>query len=332
MIAGLIPASNAWAENSVAIGGVIEAEYGAVKFDDGTRESGYALATVELGIDAKLNEFVDGHILVLHEDGATEPWEVDEATITVHAKNNLYFVSAGRMFVPFGHYDSNMISDPLTLELGEIREAALQAGMEEAGITLSGFTFNGDTIEASDALAGNDEADQYGYAISYTLEEGPVSFAVGAGYINNIADTDGISGNLAAPELVQYVAGNSAFLQVAYKPVSIIVEQVSAADEFDVTELAWQARGAQPVATNSEIAVSFPVGGMEMTVAAGKQTTEEAVALGLPETRSLAAVRIAIYDKTTLAFESMTEDDYSLADGGTGETTKTTTVQLAMEF
>jgi len=318
--------------DKLEIGAVVEVEYSSITNYDNTEESGFALATVEFGINAQLNDFVDFHILVLHEDGDTEPWEVDEATVAMYDREKMFNLTAGRLYVPFGNYDSNMISDPLTLELGETREAAIQVGVDYAGVSASVFSFNGETIEAEDVVAGKDKVDQYGYALSYAFEKGRFNLNAGLSYINNIAESAGIFGSLGtatvAPELVEYVAGNSAFLVTELGPVKIIAEKVAARDEFDFAELPWLTRGAQPEATNAELAVTFSVFGKEMVITVGQQETAEALALGLPEKRSIVAIGMSLFGVTSLTIERLTDTDYSTADGGTGSKARATTVQL----
>jgi hypothetical protein len=54
------------------------------------------------------------------------------------------------MYVPFGNFESQIISDPLTLEIGEAGEDALQVGVEVEGFYDSIYTFNGDVTEGGD--------------------------------------------------------------------------------------------------------------------------------------------------------------------------------------
>ena len=109
------------------------------------------LATMELGIDAEVNEYVSGHVLFLWEEDDTEPIDLDEGFITLSGGDACpgYF-SVGKMYVPFGNFESNMVSDPLTLEMGETRESALQAGFDVDGFYGSVFAFNGDIDEAGE--------------------------------------------------------------------------------------------------------------------------------------------------------------------------------------
>ena len=82
----LVPGS-AWSEtqlsDKVALGGVIEVEAGSVSDDLNGDGSGIELATVEVGLDAKIAESVEGHLIFLYEEG--EEFTVDEGTVTLTA-------------------------------------------------------------------------------------------------------------------------------------------------------------------------------------------------------------------------------------------------------
>ena len=87
-----------------------------------------------------------------------------------------------------------------------------------------------------------------------------------------------------------------------------------------------------PKAWTAEIGFSTEMQGRSVTIAAGYQATEEALALGLPETRILGAISMGIFDNTTLSLEYSVEEDYETEDGGTGEDAEWAKLQLAVEF
>ncbi len=69
--------------------------------------------------------------------------------------------TGGRFTVPFGSYETNMISDPLTLEIGETGEDALMVGFEAAGFYGSFYVFNGDTNEGG----GDENIEHFGATV-----------------------------------------------------------------------------------------------------------------------------------------------------------------------
>ncbi|MFW6322315.1 MAG: hypothetical protein ACOC02_01675, partial [Guyparkeria sp.] len=64
----------------------------------------------------------------------------------------------------------------------------------------------------------------------------------------------------------------------------------------------------------------------------GYQGTDEALALELPESRVIAALSVEIFPHTALSFEYAADEDYDVADGGTGESAGTFLTQLAAVF
>ena len=84
----------------VSLSGLIEVEANVGDNFKGDDESDVALATVELGIDAQINEWVSGHILLLWEEDDTEPIDVDEGTITIgNTEKSPVYLTAGKLCI-----------------------------------------------------------------------------------------------------------------------------------------------------------------------------------------------------------------------------------------
>jgi hypothetical protein len=318
----------------VTLSGLVEVEAASAETFEGADESDIALATVELGLDAEITEWVSGHLLLLWEEDDTEPMDLDEGTITLGnlEKFPLTF-TGGKMYVPFGAFESNMVSDPLTLELGETRESALQLGFETSGFYGSLYVFNSDINETSDG--DDDKIKSFGAAVGYGLENDNMIMDVGLGWINNIAASDGLTGFFGDAGIVDvqdYVSGLTAHLTLNYGPFTAIGEYLGALDTFQAGELGFNGTGAEPSAWNLEAAYTTEIKSKETTFALGYQATDEALDLGLPESRILASIGVGIWEYTTLAFEYLHDEDYSIGDGGTGNDASAITLQLAVEF
>ncbi len=317
----------------IAISGVLEAEAGYVSRDfndplaSDYNESDAALATMEFGIDAEINEYVSGHVLFLWEEDDTEPVDIDEGVITLTRGDGCpgYF-SAGKMYVPFGNFASSMISDPLTLEIGETRESALQLGFDIEGFYGSVYGFNGDVDEAGE----DSHIDNFGANAGYAMETDDFSFDIGCGYINNILDADGLEdfveetgGDL--DKLDKYVDGVAAHAIFSTGPVMLIGEYITALDEAEFMTDAGRVEAEEIAAWNAEVACTFDLAGKEAIAAIGYQGSDNAGNL-LPETRILGSIGIGIYAGTTLAFEYL-HDEYENDDEA-----DIVTAQLAVEF
>ncbi|HIE07807.1 MAG TPA: LbtU family siderophore porin, partial [Desulfarculaceae bacterium] len=217
----------------ISIGGLVEVEVGFAEDYDGNDESDITLATMALDIDIDLHKYVKAHILLLWEEDDTEPVDLDEAYILLG--NTEYFplyIQAGKLYVPFGNFESNMISDPLTLELGEVRESAVVLGLDFNGIYTGAYAFNGDINENGD----DDEIKCFGINAGYAFENEGFSFDVGAGWINNIADSEDLTDALPG-DIKDYVAGVTAHAIFSWQGLTLIGEYLGATDNFELSEL-----------------------------------------------------------------------------------------------
>lgn len=337
-------AGGGWFQN-VEIGGVVEIEAGYNDPDEGDSESDVVVATAEIGIAAQINDWTSSEITLLYEEDDTD-LEVDVAIISIANPDGPWFTTAGQQYVPFGTYETNLVSDPFTLELGETRETALLAGVELNGFVGGVYGFNGDIDEDGDS-----KIDSFGAFAGYGHENENSSFAVNVGYINNIADSDGlqdtINDNIDDPDgdpmtddavdFDDQVAGVTIDGMFTTGPFTFIAEYTTATDDFTSVELPYKSGGAEPSAFNVEAAYSFMIAGKDATLAVAYQETDEAVALELPEERISAAISVGVMDNTTLSLEWAHDNDYSKSDrDAVGLDEKvggdTITGQLAVEF
>ena len=316
-------------QKHLSISGLVEVEAAVGNDFEDNDFSDIVLATVELGFDAEINDWVNAHVLLLYEEDDTE-LDVDEGTITVgNPEVCPGYVTAGKMYVPFGNYETYMVSDPLTLEIGETNESAVLVGVDASGFYASVYAFNGDVNEIEDG--SDDKIASYGGNVGYGFENDTMDGDIGAGYISNIADSD-LMQDVVPEEIEDQVPGYAVHAVLNIGPLGIIGEYVGAAEGFEADELPFGTGGAQPTAWQLEAGYTFELGGKEAVLAVGYQETGEALALELPETRLMGAFGIEIYDNTTLSFEYAHDEDYDESDGGTGNDADVGTAQLAVEF
>jgi hypothetical protein len=308
-----------WADR-VRVGGLVEIEAG---YDSsGSDTSDITVATAELAIGAQVNDWVGAEIVLLHEEDEPQDLVVDIAAVTFAQPDGPWYLTAGRQYVPFGTFETYLVSDPLTLEIGETNETAVVAGFAHNGFGGAAYVFNGDSD------AGHDVVDRFGATLGYSQQSERGSFSANLGYISHIGDSDGLD----VGPVSDFVAGYTVDALFSSGPFTVIAEYTAAADSFTATELPFGAGGAEPKAWNLEAAYALALFGRDATVALGYGGTDEAQALGLPEARYAAALSVAVMDNTALSFEWAINEDYGVADGGTGKNTHTGTAQLAVEF
>ena len=136
------PKVEAWFGGPGEIGGRIDAEGISRLPDVGDNTVGIGVAEAVLGVEVAINDWIGGEVGLLYEtvnigldDGeAGTSTRVDIATLTIGAPGGSWFFTAGRQYAPFGVFATNLISDPLTLELGETNEVVLQFGLSSGGV------------------------------------------------------------------------------------------------------------------------------------------------------------------------------------------------------
>jgi hypothetical protein len=315
----------------VELSGLVEVEAFTAEDFAGAETGDITLATVALHLDAAPADWTQAHIVLLYEEGEEDDHvTIDEAFLTL-GKPGAYpaSLSAGRMYLPFGSYATNMISDTLPLEIGEINDTALLAAYESGGLQGSLYAFRGDLRQR-----GEDETiDTWGAGLHY-VREGDFSWDLGLGWLNNIGDTDGLGDyleeNTGANEMDDQVAGLAAHALLGYGPVDFTVEYVRALDRFKAAEISFAGAGAEPEAWSFELGLTCELLARQTIFSVGWQGTAEAVDLGLPQSRYLAGVRMYLLENVSLALEYLHDEDYGISAGGTGDDGHAAALQLAV--
>jgi len=220
-----------------------------------------------------------------------------------------------------------MISDPLTLEIAETQEAAIEFGYEANGFRASVYAFNG---EADKNEEDNDVVDDYGISIGYSMKAGSVNLDFGLDYLNNMAETDSIQEAIIAGAGVveEHTAGMALHAIINMDKLNIILEYITASDNFNIADLQFNGAEAEPSASNIEVAYTID----DYTIAVAHQTSDEIDGSALPESRNMISVSTTIADDVGFAVEYTDSDDYETSDLGSGESGGVLTAQLAVEF
>ena len=313
---------------SLSFSGAIAVEAGFENGYGDENTSDITLATVELGVEAKVCDWAVANAVFLWEEDDTPQVEVDEGTITLgNTEKTPFYLTAGKFVVPFGTYETNMISDPLTLEIGETPQSAMQLGLEHpSGLSGSVYIFNGDINEDGE----DDKINCFGANVGYGLEVGNIGLDIGAGWINNIADSDGLGGWIddSGFTLKDYVGGFTGHVIVTFAPFMVIGEYVAAMEDIEfINNPAQEA----PRAYHIELGYTFELMGKGSTVGVAYQGTDKCGGI-FPETRLLASIGVGLGENVGVALEYAHDEDYGEADGGTGDEADIVTLQLALEF
>jgi len=123
--------------NNVSVGGVIELELVSESpaGEDSTTSAG--VATAELGIAAAINDEWGAEVLLEEDDGI----KLADAFVTYEPASAGLSAAMGLQTLPFGVYETNLVSDPLTKGIGETAHTSLVLGGEAAQFGWTLFTY-----------------------------------------------------------------------------------------------------------------------------------------------------------------------------------------------
>jgi len=304
----------------IRISGVVEVEasyeeYKEKSAENNTDSNDIDLANVELGIDVDIAKYAGGHLLLKYEG---DDVFVDEGTINLGGVEDIpFYLTAGKFCVPFGMFNSHFISDPITLEIGEINEGAGVLGYANDYFDVALGVFNGDVDEtgSDDVIEGFVASAIFTPPLSF--DDSEISF--GVSYTSTIAEAGGLEDKFTAIE--DYVGALSAFLSANYKNFTFEAEYVGALDKFQADELITE-RESQPMACNFELAYAV---NDKIEIAGRYEFSDELWDL-LPEGQYGPVISYLLFENTTLAVE------YLHGEYKNGDTRDLVTAQLAIEF
>ena len=315
----------------VTLSGGIEVEMGFESSDvNNANNSDVSLATAELGIEASPQDWLTGFMLIKWED-EDDKMIVDEAHITLGSTDEIpYYLSAGKIYVPFGLFETMMISDPITLDIAETVDNTIQVGFEMKGIRSAVYAFNG---EAEEAVDKDDTIDVFGVSLGYAKENDEFSFDFGVDWVNNILESGGFrdvyNNNGWAATLDDQVPGFAIHAMATFGPVCLIGEYIAMTDDVKAV---GGARILEEISAYSlEAGYTFEMSGFETTLAIGYQASDYAADI-LPESKFLTSIGVGLTDNLSLALEYSKAENNSVVDSGDGDKFDTITTQLAFEF
>jgi hypothetical protein len=303
----------------ITLHGLIEVEAAYNKPRGGDESSDMTLATVELGADIRVTDWLGGEIVLLWEENETEPVDLDVGVVTLTCPRPLFGLTAGftggKMYLPFGKFNSFMVTDPLTLDLGETNQSAALLTLEGTHWSLRAGAFSGETDTRDD----NQAIDGWVAALEITPLE---SLTFGFSLISDLAESD-----IALIEdedmYRESVLGGAAFVSWTLGTLGMEAEYVTALETFDpvligLTDLT----GKRPRAWNLELAWTFA----EHWQAALRY--EQAEDFQDDATRYGGALSWGLMEHAVLAVEYLHGD----AKGPEGVLEHTVTAQLAVAF
>lgn len=322
-----------WWKN-VSVSGTLETGAAWFEDEDDTTTTDAFQTTVELAVSAEISDWVSAETILLYEDEGQDDSNiaVDAATITIAPPEGPWYLTSGLQYLPFGTYASNMVSDSVTLELGEILETGVLLGTEtEAGFRAAVYAFNGNDSEGN---RDEDQLDDFGANVGYSGDMGDTSVSIDVGYLNNIVETDaslffGFDDDVTIEVddmddvIVRDVAvnyeqesGYAVSFAASHNRFSMMAEYIEASSEICVDRIGvtgmdddavpLEQKCREPEAWLVEAGWTFDMGGRDSIVSVGWQETED---LDLPAERLMVSLSTEIVPGVILGLEWAEDED-----------------------
>ncbi len=280
--------------NSVEIGGAIELLLVGESPAEGDSSTTGSVDTAELAIAAAINDEWGGEIVVENDEGTIA---LADAFLTYEPASGGLSAAMGQQGVPFGVYDTNLITDPLTKDLGDTDGVSLVLGGEAGQLNWNLFALQPEEGEI---------AENYGAAVGFAVEGDGTEFGLDVSWITGIGNEIDVQGMAVSA-------------RGSLGPASALVEYV--------TTLETPEDGATPTAWSAEIAYGFDLMGREATLAIGGGGTDDGEAAELAETLMLLGISVGVWDGVGIGLEWSQSEAYGADDADAA-----VTVLLAAEF
>ncbi len=308
---------------SLELNGLIEAGWGHLVPFSGSPKSEWGINTLELMLTLKPHPWITAQASLDYEDNGRVPPYLDVAHILAGPPNGSWFLDLGQLYLPFGRYDTHMVSDPLTLNLGETRDITAALGFEWEGLFGAAYSFS-----HADRTGDTGKLDEWGAELGYAGKPGGSVLTLALGYNSDLGNSNTLR-YLVAPSA--QISGIAFSILRETGPWTFIGEVVSATRPFG-PDAGEALAGQSPSAWMLEVDYDFEFLDKGAQLALGYQGSSEALALDLPKSRGLVTFNLGLYQGTTLQLEWALNQDYDESAGGTGKTGNTFAAQVTVRF
>ena len=300
-------------EYTTQIYGYIEAAYSRTEGDDGDGESHDLYGSLEISL--RPNDRLELYTSFLQD--INEDLHLDEAILVWHALHDSRLdILFGRQALPFGVYDSNMFTFPLTYDLGYTNlDKVIRATSQLDQLELSAYIFKGRSEKPEET---GDHKDGFGLSAGYFLD----NFEIGAGFLSNLAESD----EAFTHDVAEKIPGIAVNGSLKIDDVVLIAEHIAAIKHFQPDDLDEEiTEAARPSATHLEASFILPNAAILTTM---WTETNEAEELGLSKSIYGAAYSQQIYKSVFGSIEIVRDRDYD----GLDETIFSISITLDFEY
>ena len=306
--------------------GALELEALYEKQYDENSTSDLQVATAYLAAESRLQPNLLAAVSFLYEENETS-LEIDEAYLS-YGMSEQFAITVGQLYLPFGQFRTSVISDPLTLELGETRETAAMITYKQDQLTVKGYIFRGNSSASTDTIESGGIRGASGFR--YADGKGFVSFD----FISNLLDSSSLSATGIDFDDKAEAMAAAFYWQNGIWGTSM--EYMTALFDID-SETPGLVDDKKPAAIQLECFYNDTVKNHNVTLAASVQQTRDALLIGLPERRWAVSVAVPLRSDLAVSAQLYADEDYGQSDSvagtrGTGDTAKGVLFQIAAEI
>lgn len=301
----------------VEVSGLVEAGFKA----NNQRSNAFQLSDSELNIVAQVNPWISGFTSMVYDETLVDRFTVSQGFLTVGNLNqNPFYGTLGRIYVPFGAYSTNLVTETLTRNLGRSKEDALKLGYFDGHVSGAVFAYNG-TIHKNSHQAIDQMGGKLGYTQQQTVPNRGFGFDGSVSYINNLSDADYLSNTVGKSssgrtlgQMSRYVPAVDVYARINAGKTYVAAEHLKALRHFSQDDFTYNGNAAQPTATHIEGGVNFSAWGTDFTWAVGYGKTQHALIYGVPDHRYSTALSIALLKNTVVGIEYAKNYGYRATD------------------
>ncbi|MCP4273008.1 MAG: LbtU family siderophore porin [Gammaproteobacteria bacterium] len=303
----------------------VEATYtDSVEWGDSNSTSDLLLVTAQLGFEFVIADNISMNMVTLYKEGEVD-FDIHEGFLQmVKLGGKEISLSIGKMYLPFGQLETNLVNDTLALEMVSpdqsigFRETAIIFNWKTGKFNLKSYVFNGD-VDAEDKLS------DWGFSFNYKNKI--LTFATD--YLNNIADSAMICNALMESQMItpeDNLSAVSINAAIELGDTTLLVEHIQSAK---LNNIGFQTAAVPSV---SQVDLGYDLdNGWNLAIA--YQITNDAIELGIPKSRLTAGFSTNFFNEgLSLSTEYWHDRDYDVVNGGTGEKFNGFVIQLASEF
>lgn len=272
------------------------------------------------------------------------------------------FLQVGKQFQDFSRYEIHPITASMTQVMSETLATSIKLGFIYAGFNGSVFLFDDpisktstftNTFPTSPAFGSSSTTTNYGASLGFDMPNDQFGWDLGVSYLYNMIGVNDIAYNVVnftnTNAYRTRVGGVAAYGDVNAGPFSVALRYTTSIDNFNVNDLPKNGvgdrvgnniagatiagrNGAEPWAAGIQVGYGFDAWTKTQNIFVGYQASGEAAGLNLPSNRWVAGYNIDWWKNTNFGLEWDHDSAYSVAHGGTGNTTNLVTLRAAVKF